>query len=99
MVGLTATSIWRSSVRNLDARAYIAGTWEGSEEIILHLALLPRGGGLAVVDAVEITARTLVVVAEPARAINAHDWVDAVILAVCALGTCVAGVGDAGAVW
>ena len=94
MVGLTATSIWRSSVRNLDAGAYIAGAWEGGEVIVLHLAFLPRGGGLAVVDAVEITARTIVVVTETTSTIDAHGRIDAVVLASSTLGTGIAGVGD-----
>jgi hypothetical protein len=64
----------------------------------LHLALLSGRGGLAVVDAVEITAWTFVVVAEAAGAVNAHGRVDAIILASGAFGTSIARVGDTGTV-
>ena len=72
MVGLAATSIGSSRVANLDAGADIAGAGEGGKEVILHLALLTVGGGLAVVDSVEFAAGTLVVVTEAASAVDAH---------------------------
>ena len=72
MVGLAATSIGSGSIANLDAGADIARAGEGGKEVILHLALLAVGGGLAVVDAVEVAAGTLVVVTESASAIDTH---------------------------
>ena len=65
---------------------------------ILHLAFLPRGGGLAVVDAVEVAARTIVVVTEATSTIDTHGRIDAVVLAASAFGAGIAGVADANAV-
>ena len=98
MVWLAATAIGRSRVANLDAGAYIAGTRERSKKVILHLALLTVGGSLAIIDAVEVAAGTLVVVAESTGAVNTHDGIHPIILAPSALGTSVARVGSTGAI-
>ena len=72
MVGLAATSIGDGSIGDLDAGADITRAREGSKEVILHLALLTVGGSLAIIDAVEVAAGSLVVVTEAASAIYTH---------------------------
>ena len=98
MVGLAATSIGSGSIANLDAGADIARAGEGGKEVILHLALFAIGCCLAVVDAVEVTAGTLVVVTEPASTVDANDWIYSIILASSAFGASITRIGSTGAV-
>ena len=98
MIGLAATSVRSSRVANLDAGANITGAWKGGKEVILHLTLLSGRSGLAIIDPVEVTAGSIVVVAEATSAVNAHDGIDAIVLASGSFGTGITRIRSAGAI-